>query len=169
MAGVLIICKNSKILLGLDYNGKFADFGGHQEDNMTLAQTASKELFEESSMLFSIPPNILKQAPHIDIHNRYRCYLIRLDVTCNRLISEFMTNHVYFISKHKETIYNEISLLIAISFKKVESIPLRSRTKKILEMLSNHYQIMKLPIIRAIKIVHKKSNITTYFLTNKNN
>jgi len=157
-AGALIICQN-KIVLGLDWTATFADFGGKCDKNDSLLKTASKELFEETSMLFSITPEKLSEKTFIDL-DRYRCYLIKTNCNAENIIKEFIINKDIIDKRENE--WNEVSILVAYEYKYLKIIPLRTRTKKILYQLSEKL-LESLSLTHGIKTIDESTGITTYY------
>lgn len=157
-AGVLLIC-NNKLVLGLDWTDSFADFGGAREAGMTLLETASKELFEETAMLFSITPRALLGKKYLDL-DKYRCYLIRFNGNADSILREFILNKELVQARGYE--WNEVSMLAAYDLTLINHIPLRKRTKRIIAKIDNEL-IESLPLTQGTKIVDKYTGMTSYY------
>jgi hypothetical protein len=111
-AGVLLIeqygGKNKRpalILFKGTKSGKFEEPGGKRDKKEDLRKTASRELQEESSNLFSISGNKFRDAQAVKIKNTYICYALYIQGSKMRngsLISkmQYHTNKKQ-LAKHK--------------------------------------------------------------------
>lgn len=156
-AGVLIIEENKKgdnLILGLDYNGMLADFGGSLQDN--IETTAKNELMEESCLLFKI--NKLDKLSYLDIRRDgkliYRCYIVKIPKI---RLEYYYENRKYLTDPN----YLETTGIRRVCLNDYDSTIIRDRTNMVIDQAKeNMIPFLK---ISHINLIHD-DEYTTYLI-----
>jgi hypothetical protein len=135
-----------KIILGIDHNNKFQEFGGKIERNNLTTQNAlflnaRKELQEESVNLFILDQETYNYIDIQDSNNTfYRCFFYCFyNLNFNRLNNDFQQNKMNIDTNNPA--YNEIKDIYAYSLNDIKknklNLNFRERTKKIIDLFDS--------------------------------